>query len=139
MPQDDAVFGFSNPWYGHAIETAVERELLSGVRIRAATPPCIVATKLAAWTGRGNNDLLRSLDLHDIVVLVDGRPELSGEIDSQTRDLRIYIAAELAEVLADPYFSYLSESAMHGYGGLASRRAERLTREIESLVEANLK
>jgi hypothetical protein len=136
MPQDEAVLGFSNPWYPHTIETAVERELLSGVRIRAATPPCILATKLAAWKGRGNNDLLRSLDLHDILVLVDGRPELSGEIGGQARDLRTYIAAEFAEVVADPYFAYLAESAMHGYGELASRRAERLTRETESLVEA---
>ena len=72
MPQEESVLGFSNPWYRHAIETAVERELPSGIRIHAATPPCIIATKLAAWKGRGNDDMLRSLDLHDILVLIDG-------------------------------------------------------------------
>jgi hypothetical protein len=32
MPQDESVLGFSNPWYQHALETAVERELLAGPR-----------------------------------------------------------------------------------------------------------
>lgn len=55
----------------------MDRRLQSGLKIRAATPPSIVATKLAAWHGRGNGDMLRSLDLHDILVLVDGDPSLS--------------------------------------------------------------
>ena len=41
---------------------------------RAVAPPIVIATKLAAWRGRGAGDVLRSLDVHDIVVLVDGRP-----------------------------------------------------------------
>ena len=38
------------------------------------------ATKLAAWKGRGKGDLLRSLDVHDILILLDGRGELPDEI-----------------------------------------------------------
>ena len=64
--------------------------------IRAATPPGIIATKLVAWHGRGNNDMLRSLDLHDIFVLVDGRVELPDEIAAQTLDLQNYVAQEFA-------------------------------------------
>ncbi|MGH2834130.1 MAG: nucleotidyl transferase AbiEii/AbiGii toxin family protein, partial [Solirubrobacteraceae bacterium] len=95
MPQDEDVLGFSNPWYQHAIETAADRQLPSGTQIRAAKPPSIIATKLAAWKGRGNNDMLASLDLHDILVLIDGRPELPGEISSEPLELRTYIAQEL--------------------------------------------
>lgn len=51
MPQEPDVLGFSNEWYEYAIETAVERVLVSGSRIRAAAPPAISATKLAP--GRG--------------------------------------------------------------------------------------
>jgi hypothetical protein len=120
------------------MDTAVEKQLPSGARIQAASPPSIIATKLVAWKGRGNNDLLRSLDLHDILVLIDGRPELSEEINGQGSDLRTYIAVELAKVIDDPYFGYLAESAMHGYGELAPDRAERLTRAIGSLLAANL-
>ena len=68
MPISEKLLGFSNRWYDLAIETAVERELGSGARIRAVSPPVVIATKLAAWRGRGNDDVLRSLDVHDIVV-----------------------------------------------------------------------
>jgi hypothetical protein len=136
MPQEQSVLGFSNPWYQHAIATAIERELPSGARIRAATPTSIIATKLAAWRGRGNNDLLRSLDLHDILVLLDGREELVEEIAEETAQLRDYIARELAAVAEHPDFPYLAESAMHGYGPLATGRAERLRKQVQALLAA---
>lgn len=137
MPQDASVLGFSNTWYRHALETAVERELPSGTHIRAATPPIIVATKLAAWNGRGDGDLLRSLDLHDVLVLIDGRGELHTEFDAEPRELRKYIADELAAIAERSYFGDLLESAMHGYGRLAPSRARRLRDEIDSLISEN--
>ena len=91
MPQEEDILGFSNPWYQHAIDTAVERELPSGARIRAASPSAVVATKLAAWKGRGRCDLLRSLDLHDVLVLIDGRPELSSELVSMDAEVGLVL------------------------------------------------
>jgi len=134
MPQEESVLGFSNSWYQHALETAVERELPSGTRIRAARPPSILATKLAAWRGRGKGDLLRSLDLHDVLVLIDGRAELRDELDTEPERLRSYVADELAAVAEHPYFGDLLESAMHGYGTLAPARAQRLRRAVDSLI-----
>jgi hypothetical protein len=134
MPQEKSVLGFSNPWYQHALETAAERELPSGTRIRAAAPTSIIATKLAAWNGRGNGDLLRSLDLHDVLVLIDGRRELRAEFDAEPRELRLYIADELATVAEHPYFGDLLESAMHGHGPLAPSRAYRLRDPIDALI-----
>lgn len=52
----------------------------SGAEIRVARPVALIATKLSAWKGRGNGDLLRSLDVHDILTLIDGRPELMPEL-----------------------------------------------------------
>jgi predicted nucleotidyltransferase len=134
MPQEQSVLGFSNPWYQHALETAAELQLASETRIRAATPPCIIATKLAAWKGRGGGDMLRSLDLHDILVLLDGRPELLDEIAVGTLELQSYIADELSGVRKDPYFPSLTESALHGYAQLAAPRAEHLERQIEIII-----
>jgi hypothetical protein len=39
-----------------------------------------VATKFEAFHGRGNNDHLASHDLEDIITVVDGRPELMGNL-----------------------------------------------------------
>ncbi len=135
MPLGEDVLGFTNPWYPHAIETAVERQLPSGTRIRAATPSSIIATKLAAWQDRGENDMLASLDLHDILVLIDGRPQLPDKIASETTELQIYIVQELATLRTDRYFPYLIESALHGYGQLAVPRAEHLSRQIDAIID----
>jgi hypothetical protein len=138
MPQSEEVLGFSNPWYEHTIKTATARRLPSGTQIRAATPPSIIATKLAAWKGLGNNDMLRSLDLHDILVIVDGRPELLDEIAAQTPGLRSYIGLELATLRDDSYFTYLTESALHGYGQLTASRALHLQRQIDTIIAASI-
>lgn len=136
MPLGEDVLGFSNPWYQHAIETATGRQLPSGARIHAATPPSIIATKLAAWHSRGKGDMLASLDLHDILVLIDGRPELPDEIDAEPVELRTYVAQELATLRTDPYFPYLIESALHDYGQLTTPRAEHLQQQIDTIIAA---
>ena len=78
--------------------------------------------------------MLRSLDLHDILVLLDGRPELLDEIAVGTLELQSYIADELSGVRKDPYFPSLTESALHGYAQLAAPRAEHLERQIEIII-----
>jgi len=137
MPDDEDVLGFSNPWYEHAIKTATVHRLPSGTQIRAATPPSIIATKLAAWHGRGNNDMLRSLDLHDILVLIDGRPGLQNEIAAEEPPFQTYIGRELAALRKDRYFTYLAESALHGYGSLAAPRAQHLQQQIDTIITAS--
>jgi len=39
-------------------------------------PPLFIATKLEAFRGRGGGDVVTSHDLEDIVMVIDGRPEL---------------------------------------------------------------
>jgi hypothetical protein len=137
MPDDEDILGFSNAWYAHAIKTATIHHLPSGTQIRVATPPNIIATKLAAWHGRGNNDMLRSLDLHDILVLIDGRKELPSEIAAQDPELQSYIRRELAALREDPYFTYLTESALNGYGAQATQRAQHLQQQVDTIIAAS--
>ncbi|HEX4304846.1 MAG TPA: hypothetical protein VHZ54_02310 [Solirubrobacterales bacterium] len=74
MPTDPDILGFSNPWYEEAISTAATVVLDSGAEIRPTAPAPLVATKLCAWKGRGGGDALASLDVHDVLTLIDGRP-----------------------------------------------------------------
>lgn len=76
----------------------------------------LVATKLRAWKGRGEGDLLRSLDVHDVLTLFDGRPELTDEITTARPTVRTDIKGELSELRAEPYFDYAVEGATAGYG-----------------------
>ncbi len=104
MPTDSALLGFENEWQREAFPHAVEMELPSGLRIRAVPPPFLVATKLEAYLGRGQGDLLGSADFADIVALVDGREELVEEMRVAPEKLRDYVAKTLAQILEDERF-----------------------------------
>ena len=80
MPLDEKILGFSNRWYRPAMESAEERELQRGLRIRVVTAVYFCATKLEAFNGRGKGDYLSSHDLEDLVAVIDGRAELVQEI-----------------------------------------------------------
>lgn len=134
MPTDPEILGFSNRWYGQAIATAATLTLDSGATLRAATPALMVATKLCAWLGRGNGDLLRSLDIHDLLTLVNGRPELIDELEAAPPDIRAYVREELHVVRNEPYFDYAVESALAAYGQAASERAQLITDRIDAIV-----
>jgi predicted nucleotidyltransferase len=134
MPTSEDVLGFSNPWYEAGIATAVELKLPSGKRIRAVAPPVVVATKLAAWLGRGGGDVLASLDVHDIVVLIDGRPELIDELAAQPEELREYVAAELASLREVNYFEYVVQGAVAAYGDVANERATILAERLDAII-----
>jgi hypothetical protein len=117
--------------YEEAIATATAITLGSGAEIRAATPAALVATKLAAWKGRGEGDLLRSLDIHDVLTLVDGRPELVSEIEAAEPKLRAYIRDELVQLQAEPYLDYAVDGAAAGYGSPGARRADLVRERLQ--------
>jgi hypothetical protein len=134
MPTDPDILGFSNPWYEEAISTAATVVLDSGAEIRAATPALLVATKLCAWKGRGRGDTLASLDVHDVLTLIDGRAELGEEIRSVSPDLRDYILAELCTLRAEPYFGYAVDGATAGYGPVGTDRARLVRDRVDELL-----
>lgn len=96
MPMDASILGFENHWQGAAVPHAVERELPSGARIAAVSPPFLVATKLEAFENRGRGDYVASRDFADIVSLLDGRAELVQEVADAPDELRSYLSAELS-------------------------------------------
>ena len=67
MPTDASILGFANRWQALAVPHAIERELPSGKRISAVSPPFLVATKLEAFAGRGREDYFGSRDFADVV------------------------------------------------------------------------
>jgi hypothetical protein len=102
MPARGELLGFKNDWQAAALPHAIERELPSGARIRAVSPPYLLATKLEAFGGRGRGDLLGSRDFGDIVALIDGREELIQEVLSAATDVRDYLAVQARQLLEHP-------------------------------------
>lgn len=104
MPVDERILGFSNRWYPSAIATA-QRFDIAGHNVRVVTPAMFIATKLDAFHGRGNDDVLASHDLEDIIAVVDGRPEILNDIAAAGADVRGYIATETRALLENRDFT----------------------------------
>jgi predicted nucleotidyltransferase len=134
MPVEEKILGFSNPWYGSALDTATEYRLERRLTIRVATAPAFLATKWAAFASRGKDDLLGSRDLEDVITLVAGRGELVAEVVTAPADLRQYVAASTREFLADVFAEHAVEGALPDariLPGLVEQVTARLRRIAE--------
>lgn len=117
MPIDPAILGFSNVWYPSTVEHAIVIEG-PGSSIRIADAVHFCATKIEAFLGRGEGDLLHH-DMEDFMAVVDARPELVQELERAPEDVREFIAAQVAEWLESEKF--LEALALHLEGDAASQ------------------
>jgi len=98
MPTEAAILGFENRWQAEAFPHAVARTLQSGQEIRAIPPPYLLATKLEAFSTRGELDFFESRDFGDVVALIDGRDELEEEVAAAPRPVRTYVSRRFIEL-----------------------------------------
>lgn len=134
MPTSPEILGFSNVWYEHAIANSREHRLPSGRVIRVAGPAELIATKLEAWASRGAGDIVKSDDVHDVLTLINGRPELVDDLNAAKPELRVFVVSALSELMTHEYFMYAVQSATAGYGPTSTARAEFLAARIDELV-----
>lgn len=131
MPDDEKILGFSNRWYTEALDNATNHELTDKLTIQLISPVFFIATKLEAYKGRGNNDLLQSNDIEDILNVFDGRPELVDEIKQASEEIQKYISEEFTQLLEQPDFEYAVQSTAQGQ----SDREELIFKRIESVIK----
>ena len=98
MPTNPHLLGFGSEWYQEAFEAATFKTLPSGKRIHMITGPYFLACKLAAFRSRGEGDYLMSHDMEDIVAVLDGRPDMQGEIEHAQIKLRRHLAESFREL-----------------------------------------
>jgi hypothetical protein len=101
MPTNEKVLGFTNTWYTGAIDTATLYELPSRANIRLVGAAHFLATKLAAFDQRGDEDYVMSHDLEDIICVLDGRPELEDEVLVSAADVRNYVCDRISGLSND--------------------------------------
>ncbi|MCM2435582.1 nucleotidyl transferase AbiEii/AbiGii toxin family protein [Agrobacterium rosae] len=114
MPDDPAILGFGNRWYAGGIETTQHYQLSEDLAIRILTPPMFLATKLEAYAGRGNGDLIMSRDAEDILLIVDGREELLAEVTAAGNDVRNFIAGRFCALLEQGDFDDFLDGNIRG-------------------------
>jgi len=121
MPTSPQVLGFGNRWYPLAAATATRIVLPGGHRLRHASAPCFLATKIVAFRDRGGGNYLASPDFEDIVSVVDGRPELVAELNAAPGELRTWVRAELADMAGDRGFTDSLYGMVPGHGDVRGR------------------
>jgi hypothetical protein len=133
MPADEAILGFANRWYPDALASATDCRLPSGEIIRTLTPPLFLATKFAAFHGRGQGDYWASHDMEDIVCVIDGRAEIVAEVADCSGSLHDYLQAEFATLHADPMFAEAISGFLPG-DAISQTRAPRILHRIAALA-----
>ena len=135
MPTRPEVLGFGNEWYQPAFDAAVTVDLSTGKHIRMVTAPYFLATKLTAFDGRGKGDYVMSYDMEDIVAVLDGRPEIIGEVKRVDEKLQKHLTTRFAALLHDPNF--LTALPGHLPGDAASQaRAPLVIERITAISES---
>src|SRR5690606_32547392 len=108
--------------------------LAGGQSLRVASPAVWMATKLQAFLDRGKDDLISSQDLEDVVILVDGRPELSKEIEGADADVRAFIVSVFRSLLVEEELRVAVQAHLPPDEASRARAAVILSR-IEEIAE----
>ena len=128
MPTGVDIIGFSNPWYESAMSHSIKMTLPSAAEISVVDAPHLLATKLVAFFARGNDDMYGSHDLEDIVLLLDGRPELAHELEQSPADLRTFVIEGFETLTKKPGFVEPIEGHLGSVDGAIIRRSTVLAR-----------
>ena len=104
VPAGTHLGGSGNPLDQVAVETAVSITLSSPTGrttiIRHADAPTFIALKWAAYTDRGDGDLIGSHDVEDILAVLASRPSLRSECAQSSDRVRV-IVRTMTDVLLE--------------------------------------
>jgi hypothetical protein len=113
MPDDEAVLGFSNRWYGPGIEHRIKMTLPDGTWVYVFPVEYYLTAKFEAMLSRGGNDLRTSHDFEDIVYILDNCVGLVEQaMVSKDKSLRDYLGEQCAALLMTPNIEESIEVAL---------------------------
>lgn len=135
MPTEASILGFENRWQREAFPRAVPYALPSGQEIKVVPPVYLLATKLEAFASRGHGDLYASKDFEDVIALIDGREELTGELAAAEDELRTFVSGELASLSRFDTFDSAAEGALGGGPETLDRFELVLRPRVEALID----
>jgi len=130
MPSEPEVLGYANRWFVEGLARADKFTLPSGTVIQIFKPTYFFATKLEAFSGRGEGDPYHK-DVEDMIILIDGRPELLEEVSQADSELRQFITTGVRQLIDLGGIEYVIESsgsvqANPGRGRIIHRRMKEL-------------
>ena len=113
MPCGEEVLGFSNRWYIEGLTKTKSLVLPNGREIEIFSPLYLLASKVEAFLGRGNNFYF-SKDLEDVIVLLDGCEALVEEFNQTEGEVKGFLQKwfrENLEQLQDAVLNFLPSTS----------------------------
>ena len=104
IPIGYAMNAYHDEWTPDGIKYSDRLEVEAGVWIRHVNAPYLVAIKLETFSDRGKGEYQYSQDIDDIILLLDGRPDLIQEVKDSDTKVGCFIATEFRRLLTVPEF-----------------------------------
>jgi predicted nucleotidyltransferase len=133
MPTEESVLGFSNRWYPHAANSAIQMTLPSGRNIHLISAPAFLATKFEAFQSRGKSDLVFSHDFEDIINVVEGRAAIVAEVAASTPALCTYLATKFGLICQREDFQNLLPGLV-AYDALHTQRVAAVKQRMAAIA-----
>lgn len=104
MPTQCANIGLNTQWFQEALDSAIVRQV-GHFQLKIISPVAFLATKLAAFYDRGENDYYASHDLEDLITVIDGRVNIVNEINATSQPLKGYILSSVRQLVGESAFN----------------------------------
>lgn len=111
MPTDESILGFANKWYPDAISNYHVAKLTQTLQIKYIALQYFLMTKFAAFNDRGNNDVLSSKDIEDILNVVAGRGNIEREVLGFATNVKSELLSHLQDLISHPEFDYVVDGS----------------------------
>ena len=114
MPCDASILGFTNRWYAEGINNCISYVLPSGRKIEIFSPIYLLASKVEAFKGRGQ-DLRLSKDIEDIIILLDGCEVLEDDFNQASGEVQQFLTdwfRNNIKGLEEAVFCFLPDSSV---------------------------
>jgi predicted nucleotidyltransferase len=106
MSADASAMGFTNKWYKQALGSTQTHKLTEHLEIQVVSPVYFLATKFEAFLDRGEGNYY-SHDLEDIVFVLENRSGLIRELETEPKDVKLYLAAQVRQLLNEKFLNVL--------------------------------
>jgi predicted nucleotidyltransferase len=104
MPTGENVLGFKNKWYAAGFTNSMHCKIDDLHVVKIFTLPYFMASKLDAFSDRGNNDGRTSTDFEDIIYVLEYRRSVWDDLANAPAEVKVYLQDKFKDLLAYPFF-----------------------------------
>ena len=134
IPTDPRILGFTNRWYPNGIKKKKSYELPSSDTIFVFTLPYFIASKLEAYSSRGQNDPRTSSDMEDILLVLDGANNPLSEIQDIDTDAKHFLSSSFTKLRKTSLFDEALENMFAREGEARLQKVKEVVKEYSALA-----